>query len=144
MLQQSASAPNQQPAGPSQGTQFPCGYPSMFPRDFPAVSRIQKPPEPGAAYYYQEDAARPVPQSNPSIPGFPPFPADLQYLNPRLNSNQFSPRSGNPDLMINNQLPPLVPVMACFSPEELGPSAALNNQVPPGNRANNYWDNFRR
>lgn len=21
---------------------------------------------------------------------------------------------------------------------------ALNNQVPPGNRANNYWDNFRR
>lgn len=20
----------------------------------------------------------------------------------------------------------------------------LNNQVPPGNRANNYWDNFRR
>lgn len=23
-------------------------------------------------------------------------------------------------------------------------AAALNNQVPPGNRANNYWDNFRR
>lgn len=23
-------------------------------------------------------------------------------------------------------------------------SGALNNQVPPGNRANNYWDNFRR
>lgn len=23
-------------------------------------------------------------------------------------------------------------------------SPALNNQVPPGNRANNYWDNFRR
>lgn len=22
--------------------------------------------------------------------------------------------------------------------------SALNNQVPPGNRANNYWDNFRR
>jgi len=24
------------------------------------------------------------------------------------------------------------------------PVPALNNQVPPGNRANNYWDNFRR
>lgn len=24
------------------------------------------------------------------------------------------------------------------------PTHALNNQVPPGNRANNYWDNFRR
>ncbi|RZF31848.1 hypothetical protein LSTR_LSTR009495 [Laodelphax striatellus] len=23
------------------------------------------------------------------------------------------------------------------------PAGALNNQVPPGNRANNYWDNFR-
>lgn len=27
-----------------------------------------------------------------------------------------------------------------FSPQV----PALNNQVPPGNRANNYWDNFRR
>lgn len=25
-----------------------------------------------------------------------------------------------------------------------GAAATLNNQVPPGNRANNYWDNFRR
>lgn len=25
-----------------------------------------------------------------------------------------------------------------------GQAAALNNQVAPGNRANNYWDNFRR
>lgn len=24
------------------------------------------------------------------------------------------------------------------------PAPTLNNQVPPGNRANNYWDNFRR
>lgn len=24
------------------------------------------------------------------------------------------------------------------------PTGTLNNQVPPGNRANNYWDNFRR
>lgn len=29
----------------------------------------------------------------------------------------------------------------CLGPEDSG---ALNNQVPPGNRANNYWDNFRR
>ena len=37
---------------------------------------------------------------------------------------------GNPGLMQNHTTPSPVP--------------ALNNQVPPGNRANNYWDNFRR
>jgi len=31
-----------------------------------------------------------------------------------------------------------------FYVDPMGSSAALNNQVPPGNRANNYWDNFRR
>lgn len=30
-----------------------------------------------------------------------------------------------------------------FSPS-VSVAPALNNQVPPGNRANNYWDNFRR
>lgn len=29
-------------------------------------------------------------------------------------------------------------------PGQLWNGQALNNQVPPGNRANNYWDNFRR
>ncbi|XP_017842696.1 uncharacterized protein LOC108599956 [Drosophila busckii] len=28
-------------------------------------------------------------------------------------------------------------------PEDAVPPPTLNNQVPPGNRANNYWDNFR-
>ncbi|XP_045478735.1 pericentriolar material 1 protein isoform X2 [Harmonia axyridis] len=28
-------------------------------------------------------------------------------------------------------------------PGHMWPGHALNNQVPPGNRANNYWDNFR-
>ncbi|KAJ9594936.1 hypothetical protein L9F63_013752, partial [Diploptera punctata] len=36
---------------------------------------------------------------------------------------------GNPGLLQNHTTPSPVP--------------ALNNQVPPGNRANNYWDNFR-
>lgn len=34
--------------------------------------------------------------------------------------------------------PPPPPSSVVRSPQ------ALNNQVPPGNRANNYWDNFRR
>jgi hypothetical protein len=37
---------------------------------------------------------------------------------------------GTPGLLQGQTNPPPVP--------------ALNNQVPPGNRANNYWDNFRR
>lgn len=29
-------------------------------------------------------------------------------------------------------------------PNQMWNGQALNNQVAPGNRANNYWDNFRR
>lgn len=29
-------------------------------------------------------------------------------------------------------------------PTQIWNGQALNNQVAPGNRANNYWDNFRR
>lgn len=29
-------------------------------------------------------------------------------------------------------------------PSQIWNGQALNNQVAPGNRANNYWDNFRR
>lgn len=31
-----------------------------------------------------------------------------------------------------------------YNPSVSNTPAALNNQVAPGNRANNYWDNFRR
>lgn len=40
---------------------------------------------------------------------------------------------------INNRNPNGI---GCLNPDDSG--LALNNQVPPGNRANNYWDNFRR
>lgn len=31
-----------------------------------------------------------------------------------------------------------------INPNQMWNGQALNNQVAPGNRANNYWDNFRR
>lgn len=35
-------------------------------------------------------------------------------------------------------------VNANINPSHMWNGQALNNQVAPGNRANNYWDNFRR
>ena len=64
-----------------------------------------------------------------------------------INSNSNNNNNNN----INNQLHHQhnLAAAAVSSNSNAGPtanngSAALNNQVPPGNRANNYWDNFRR
>lgn len=35
------------------------------------------------------------------------------------------------------------PIISSSNPQQQQ-QQQLNNQVPPGNRANNYWDNFRR
>lgn len=41
--------------------------------------------------------------------------------------------------------PPHAPVVVSASSQQHHQNnQQLNNQVPPGNRANNYWDNFRR
>lgn len=37
-----------------------------------------------------------------------------------------------------------IPVIAQAGQPLWNGNQALNNQVAPGNRANNYWDNFRR
>lgn len=46
--------------------------------------------------------------------------------NANMINNSVSTANNNISRAFNSQMP------------------ALNNQVPPGNRANNYWDNFRR
>lgn len=61
---------------------------------------------------------------------FNPQQMAASNLNQSLNQNQTA--------SLNNRVPN---GMNCIGPEDSG---ALNNQVPPGNRANNYWDNFRR
>lgn len=42
------------------------------------------------------------------------------------------------------QATPNGPVTNLQPQQQQSTPQALNNQVPPGNRANNYWDNFRR
>lgn len=61
-----------------------------------------------------------------------------QQINPAAASNLNQNLNQNPTVGLNNRVPN---GMNCIGPEDSG---ALNNQVPPGNRANNYWDNFRR
>lgn len=56
-----------------------------------------------------------------------------------LNLNPLTNNSNNPNSNANlDHLPPLHHHFANMH------SHTLNNQVAPGNRANNYWDNFRR
>ncbi|KAL0268417.1 UNVERIFIED_CONTAM: hypothetical protein PYX00_010372 [Menopon gallinae] len=62
--------------------------------------------------------------------------SNAPHVNSNLNANQNLNQSGASGL--NNRIP--VGGISCVGPEDSG---ALNNQVPPGNRANNYWDNFR-
>lgn len=61
------------------------------------------------------------------------FGNNMLNLNPMTNNN--SNISSNATTLDN--LPPLHHHFG-------GHHNTLNNQVPPGNRANNYWDNFRR
>lgn len=159
MLQQSAAAPNlqpmSQPSVPSQSGAFACVHPSLFPqappRDFPARGLPEKPNEAAAGFYtdFPVDALpgnRPLHPQNPTSQFCDSFLQDCRYLSRDFNPNMFAPRPGDQDMRVppNNQVPQMPPAMACFSPDEMGPPGALNNQVPPGNRANNYWDNFRR
>lgn len=54
------------------------------------------------------------------------------------------PSSSLPNLVSlpNSSTLPHTPIVTSNSQQQQ--QQQLNNQVPPGNRANNYWDNFRR
>lgn len=89
----------------------------------------------------------------------PPPPPTILNNNATLPQNHDSPpifmHHNNNIAMSNNKLLQNLNINASNSSSSAngntsssafnatGPSA-LNNQVPPGNRANNYWDNFRR
>lgn len=55
-------------------------------------------------------------------------------LNNSIHQNAIGSHSNNTILQGVNQ----------SLPSQIWNGQALNNQVAPGNRANNYWDNFRR
>lgn len=103
---------------------------------------------------YQSDQSNEVisvPHSNVLLSNQPLFnnSAPPAQLNPNVLSSQSIPQpiqnNRNPNCLLN-----LTPHVAMNNPHLMGTqtlsgqSTALNNQVPPGNRANNYWDNFRR
>lgn len=54
-----------------------------------------------------------------------------------LNSTQAVDHANNLLHAVNSNLNQAIPA-------QIWNGQALNNQVAPGNRANNYWDNFRR
>lgn len=60
---------------------------------------------------------------------------DTSLNNNNNNNNTFSSVNSNTVLHGTNQQ---------LSSQMWNGQVALNNQVAPGNRANNYWDNFRR
>ncbi|XP_030375591.1 uncharacterized protein LOC115624884 isoform X2 [Scaptodrosophila lebanonensis] len=70
-----------------------------------------------------------IPHSPPSY-RTNPGPIFMNHHNNTIHQN-------NANLRTQNQHANNVPLDISATP------AALNNQVPPGNRANNYWDNFR-
>lgn len=69
---------------------------------------------------------------------------NVHHLGETLDS-ALPPSSSLPNLVsLPNSSPALSHVAATSSVNSQHQQQQLNNQVPPGNRANNYWDNFRR
>lgn len=77
-------------------------------------------------------------------------PIFIHHNNNSTNATAATNANANNNANINNQLHQqnLAVAAATTTANSSAFSSsvppALNNQVPPGNRANNYWDNFRR
>lgn len=69
---------------------------------------------------------------------------------PHFDVTPLPPSSSLPNLVSLPTSSPAPPSANCHHPQsqqqplQQQQPPQLNNQVPPGNRANNYWDNFRR
>ncbi|XP_011304661.1 uncharacterized protein cmb isoform X2 [Fopius arisanus] len=69
----------------------------------------------------------------------------IHHLDNTLDST-LPPSSSLPNLVslpTTSQTPAHPPIIASANSHQHHNHQQLNNQVPPGNRANNYWDNFR-
>lgn len=91
------------------------------------LNNAAPPPPPPPTHYNNE-----TPLSPPSYRASP-GPIFMNHHNNTIHQNNANLRTQNQHA---NNLHSL--------PEDAVPPPTLNNQVPPGNRANNYWDNFRR
>lgn len=95
-----------------------------------------------------------IPGMNPNnlLMGNPMF-NNAPQINPNLLANHHPIQNNmnanpllnlSPHLTVPSTHPISVHPVTNVTTQTLSQNTALNNQVPPGNRANNYWDNFRR
>ncbi|BFF96898.1 uncharacterized protein DMAD_05431 [Drosophila madeirensis] len=92
------------------------------------------PPQPAPPTHFNNE----TPLSPPSYRASP-GPIFMNHHNNTIHQNNANLRTQNQYANNLHSLP--VAGGAAVAPPPLQPT--LNNQVPPGNRANNYWDNFR-
>lgn len=91
---------------------------------------------------FLNNAAPPPTHFNNETPLSPPSyrnspgPIFMNHHNNTIHQN-------NANLRTQNQHANNLHTLSEGSGSGTGVAATLNNQVPPGNRANNYWDNFR-
>lgn len=90
------------------------------------------PPPPPTHYNNETPLSPPTYRSSPG-------PIFMNHHNNTIHQNNANLRTQNQYANNLHSLPEGAGVAAGGSA-----GVTLNNQVPPGNRANNYWDNFRR
>lgn len=98
------------------------------------------PPNQGPSLYNNELPQSPPIQGNAAGPG----PIFMHHHNNAIHQNNANLRTQNHYANNLHQQQQLQQQQHGHSNINVGGGNTLNNQVPPGNRANNYWDNFRR
>ncbi|XP_036216873.2 uncharacterized protein cmb [Bactrocera oleae] len=98
------------------------------------------PPNQAASHYNNEVPQSPPLQGNAAGPG----PIFMHHHNNAIHQNNANLRTQNHYANNLHQQQQLQQQQQHgHSNVNIGGGNTLNNQVPPGNRANNYWDNFR-
>ncbi|CAD7005525.1 uncharacterized protein LOC101456504 isoform X2 [Ceratitis capitata] len=97
------------------------------------------PPNQGPSLYNNELPQSPPIQGNAAGPG----PIFMHHHNNAIHQNNANLRTQNHYANNLHQQQQLQQQQHGHSNINVGGGNTLNNQVPPGNRANNYWDNFR-
>ncbi|XP_011196887.2 uncharacterized protein LOC105221526 isoform X2 [Zeugodacus cucurbitae] len=102
-----------------------------------------QPPNQGASAHYNNEVPQSPPlQGNAAGPG----PIFMHHHNNAIHQNNANLRTQNHyanNLHQQQHLQQQQQQQHGHSNVNIGGGNTLNNQVPPGNRANNYWDNFR-
>ncbi|XP_054734786.1 uncharacterized protein LOC129242253 [Anastrepha obliqua] len=107
---------------------------------YSTLNNAAPPPPSQAQSHYNNE----VPQSPPLQGGAAgPGPIFMHHHNNAIHQNNANLRTQNHYANNLHQQHQLQQQQHGHSNINVGGGNTLNNQVPPGNRANNYWDNFR-